>query len=75
MQQKIILYFGRFVPQTGSIIDNSNVQKTKQSPNACNGGCILIVQNRNFMKINDVNECLNSLVNKRCEGYDCIPLS
>ena len=27
------------------------------------------------MKIKDGNECMNLLVNKRCEGYDRIPLS
>ena len=53
----------------------NNVQKTKVNQNVCNGKNKLIVQNRNFMKIDDVNECMNLLVNKRCEGYDRIPLS
>ena len=39
-----------------------------------NGKCKLIVQNRNFMTPNDVNECLNELKNKRCEGFDRIPV-
>ena len=39
-----------------------------------NGKCRLIVQNRNFMTINDVKLCLNELCNKKCEGFDRIPL-
>ena len=42
--------------------------------NVYNGKCQLIVQNGNFMTVNDVKECLISLSNKKCEGYDPIPL-
>ena len=31
----------------------SNVQKTRVSPNVYNGKCKILVQNRNFMKIDD----------------------
>jgi hypothetical protein len=34
----------------------------------------MIVQNRNFMTKNDVYECMDTLVNKKCEGFDRIPL-
>ena len=53
----------------------SNVEKTKVCPNVYNGKCKLMVQSRDFMKPKDVSECMNILVNKRCEGYDRIPLS
>ena len=39
-----------------------------------NGKCKLIVQNRNFMTESDVRECIKDLKNKKCEGYDRIPL-
>ena len=52
----------------------SNVESTKINPNVYNGKCKMIVQNRNFMTPSDVNECMNVLVNKKCEGFDRIPL-
>ena len=52
----------------------SNVEKTKVNPNVYNGKCKIIVQNRNFMTKNDVYECMETLVNKKCEGFDRIPL-
>ena len=39
-----------------------------------NGKCKLIVQNRNFMTENDVRICLGKLNNKKCEGFDRIPV-
>ena len=39
-----------------------------------NGKCKLIVQNRNFMTENDVKICLGELKNKKCEGFDRIPV-
>ena len=52
----------------------SNVKKTKVDPNVYNGKCKMLVQDRNFMTINDIDECLKSLSNKRCEGFDRVPL-
>ena len=52
----------------------SHAQKTKVCQNVYNGKNKIIVQNRNFMQINDVKECMLSLKSKRCEGYDRIPL-
>ena len=52
----------------------SNVNKTKVDPNVYNGRCKMLVQNRNFMSKNDVDECMDTLVNKKCEGFDRIPL-
>ena len=39
-----------------------------------NGKNRLIVCDRNFMQKSDVKECLNSLPNKKCEGFDRIPV-
>ena len=39
-----------------------------------NGKCKLIVQNRNFMLEIDVLACMNVLDNKKCEGFDRIPV-
>ena len=39
-----------------------------------NGKCKLIVQNRHFMTSKDVKECMVDLKNKKCEGFDRIPL-
>ena len=39
-----------------------------------NGKCKLIVQNRNFMTENDVGICLGELKNKKCEGFNRIPV-
>ena len=33
-----------------------------------------MVVNRNFMKKSDVKECINLLPNKKCEGFDRIPV-
>ena len=53
----------------------SNVNKTLVNANGVyNGKNKLMVLNRNFMKENDVKLCLNELMNKRCEGFDRIPL-
>ena len=52
----------------------SNVKKTKINPNVYNGKCKMLVQDRNFMKTDDVFECMETLVNKKCEGYDRMPL-
>ena len=34
----------------------------------------MLVQNCNFMTKNDVNECMETLVKKKYEGFDRIPL-
>ena len=52
----------------------SNVNKTKVDPNVYNGRCKMLVQNHNFMSKKDVEECMDTLVNKKCEGFDRIPL-
>ena len=53
----------------------SNIAKSNLSPNTVyNGTCKLLVGNRHFMKCSDVKECLTDLKNKKCEGYDRIPL-
>ena len=39
-----------------------------------NGKCKLIVANRDFMTRSDVWECMSQLKNKKCEGYDRIPV-
>ena len=46
----------------------TNAVRTKVNSSVYNGKCQLIVQNRNFMKINDVKDCLNDLSSKQCEG-------
>ena len=35
----------------------------------------MIVQNQNFMTKKDVKECMMSLNNKKCEGFDRIPVN
>ena len=50
-------------------LNNSTVSAT-----VYNGKNKIIVQNRNFMNKTDVQECLESLKSKRCEGYDRIPV-
>ena len=51
------------------------VSKVRIEPDdVYNGKCKLIVQNRNFMTLEDVNECMSTLINKKCEGYDRIPV-
>ena len=39
-----------------------------------NGKCKLIIQKRNFMTENDVKRCLDELKNKKCEGFDRLPV-
>ena len=39
-----------------------------------NGNCKLIVQDRNFMTESDLEICFKELKNKRCEGFDRIPV-
>ena len=53
----------------------TNVSRTKVDANVVyNGKCKIIVQNRNFMSENNVKTCLNELKNKKCEGFDRIPV-
>ena len=53
----------------------SNVSKSSINVNGVyNGKCKIIVQNRNFMTENDVKLCLSELKNKKCEGFDRIPV-
>ena len=52
-----------------------NLSKTNVEINEVyNGKCKLIVQDRNFMSKADVKECLSNLPNKKCEGFDRIPV-
>ena len=39
-----------------------------------NGKCQMFVHNRFFMDKADVKECMNTLMNKKCEGFDRIPV-
>ena len=39
-----------------------------------NGRRHLLVQDRFFMDRADVDECINMLKNKKCEGFDRIPV-
>ena len=48
--------------------------QNKQGYAVYNGKCRLIVQNRNFMLKKDVLACMNVLNNKKCEGFDRIPV-
>ena len=50
-----------------------NSKKAKVVNSVYNGTCKLIVQNRNYMKTNDVKMCLDDLTTKKCEGFDRIP--
>ena len=53
----------------------SNVTRTKVNASGVyNGKCKLLVQDRNFMTENDVRICMNELKNKKCEGFDRIPV-
>ena len=52
----------------------SNSNKSKLDANVYNGKCKLIVACRNFMTRGDVENCLNDLGSKKCEGYDRIPV-
>ena len=51
-----------------------NIQKTKVKSSVYNGKCQLIVTDRHFMKYDDVKNCFNDLSNKKCEGFDKIPV-
>ena len=64
--------FAEFFHQKVSI----NVNNATVNSNAVyNGKCKMIVQNRNFMTKNDVMECMSTLKDKKCEGYDRIPVN
>ena len=52
----------------------TNIQKSKVKSSVYNGKCQQIVANRNFMKYDDVKSCLYDLSNKKCEGFDRIPV-
>ena len=53
----------------------SNVARAHVNLNGVyNGKCKLLVQNRNFMTENDVRICMSELKNKKCEGFDRIPV-
>ena len=52
----------------------AHVNNVTVSRNVYNGKNKIIVQNRNFMLRSDIKECLVSLKNKRCEGFDRIPV-
>ena len=53
---------------------NNFVNATQVNRNVYNGKNKLIVPNRNFMQKSDVKDCLNLLPNKKCEGFDQIPV-
>ena len=53
----------------------SNVARATLDANGVyNGKCHLLVQNRNFMTKLDVMTCMDQLSNKKCEGFDRIPV-
>ena len=52
----------------------TNSAKAKVSSTMYNGKCQLIVGDRHFMTVKDVEICLKGLSNKKCEGYDRIPV-
>ena len=52
----------------------SFVSSSKLDDNVYNGKNKLMVLNRNFMQKSDVKECIKSLPNKKCEGFDRIPV-
>ena len=74
------------VPVAGGDVANSfakhfsgkvrlNLSKTNVNVDVVyNGKPKLLVQNRNFMLESDVKKCLYDLSNKKCEGYDRIPV-
>ena len=52
-----------------------NVAKTRiDTRGVYNGKNKIIVQNRDFMTETDVIICMNELKNKKCEGFDRIPV-
>ena len=52
----------------------TNIQKSKVKSSVYNSKCQLIVANRHFMKYDDVKSCLYNLSNKKCKGFDRIPV-
>ena len=52
----------------------THVNKTSISVTVYNGKKQILVQNLNFMTKKDVEECMNSLKSKHCEGYNRIPV-
>ena len=57
--------------------DKVKVKVTNAKVNASgvfNGKCKLIVQNQHFMRTSDVECCLADLKNKKCKGFDRIPV-
>ena len=53
----------------------ANVALARVDPNGVyNGRSQLLVQNRFFMDKADVTECIEMLKNKKCEGFDKIPV-
>ena len=54
--------------------EDLNAHITKVATNVYNGKNKIIVQNRNFIQINNVKECMLTLKSKRCEGFDRIPV-
>ena len=52
----------------------TNSARGKISSTVYNGKCQLIVADRHFMNVCDVEMCLRDLSNKKCEGFDRIPV-
>ena len=53
----------------------SNVAKSKiERERLYNGKNKLIVQIRNFMTVKEIKKCMSDLNNKKCEGFDRIPV-
>ena len=50
------------------------MSSSKLDDNVYNGKNKLMVLNRNFMQKSNVKECIKSLPNKKCEGFDRIPV-
>ena len=50
------------------------MSSSKLDDKVYNGKNKLMVLDRNFMQKSDVKECINSLPNKKCEGFDRIPV-
>ena len=60
--------------KTGLRPVSRTVQLGGRENRSFNGKCKIIVQNRNFMTEKDVKFCLSELKNKKCEGFDRIPV-
>ena len=52
---------------------NSIVNQTQIDPGVYNGHRKVTVKNTHSMTINDTLECLKTIKNKNCEGFDRIP--